>query len=202
MRGIIIGGVPIDDRAAEYIKPGDFIVCCDSGMYNADRLGITPSLIVGDFDSHPEPETDIEIIKLPREKDDTDSVYAVRQALERGCDDIVMLGCVGGRLDHTLGNVYVLLDLFERGVHGMIYDGLSELEIVGSSPVYVDSKYPFFSLVNISGKARGITVTGAKYPLSGGEIKCTYQYGVSNEVSGSRACITVSDGNLLLIKDL
>ena len=59
----------------------------------------------------------------------------------------------------------------------------------------------YFSLLNISGTAKGITIKGAKYPLENGEITCEYQYGISNEVlPGQTAEITVTDGKLLLIK--
>ena len=74
------------------------------------------------------------------------------------------------------------------------------MEIVSDKPVSVCGQYSFFSLLNITGCAKGITITGAKYPLDGGEITCEYQYGISNEVlPGETARVTVACGTLLLI---
>ena len=202
MRCVIVGGAEIKNVSAVrgYIRPDDFVVCCDSGLYSAEKLGIIPSLIVGDFDSHPKPHTDTEIITLPCEKDDTDTVYAVKEAISRGFDDFLILGAAGGRLDHTLVNVSVLLFLFERQKTALLVDDYSEMEIVGSETKYITRDYAYFSLINISGTARGISVTGAKYPLENASIDCSYQYGVSNEVTGERAAVSVKEGNLLLIK--
>ena len=75
------------------------------------------------------------------------------------------------------------------------------MEIVSDQPVSVCGQYAFFSLLNISGCAKGVTITGAKYPLFGAEISCEYQFGVSNEVlPGETARISVRHGKLLLIK--
>lgn len=202
-RCVIIGGAPIGapDEIKTYLRSGDYVVACDSGLYNADALGVTPDLIVGDFDSHPAPDLPVETIKLPCEKDDTDTVYAMREAEKRGFCHFLLLGVTGGRLDHTLGNVSILLYLDSHGSSGMIVDDVSEMEIVSSSPAKIDSRFAFFSLLNISGKAEGVTITGAKYPLSDATIDCEYQYGISNEVSpGKIASVTVRNGRLLLIK--
>lgn len=151
-------------------------------MKHVQPLGVKPSLIVGDFDSHENPLLDIETIVLPCEKDDTDTVYGIKQAIARGIDEYLLIGVVGARLDHTLGNVSMLLYLDSLGKKGRIIDDYSEMEIVSSSPALIENSYAFFSLLNISGTARGITVSGAKYPLENGEITCEYQYGISNEV--------------------
>jgi thiamine pyrophosphokinase len=166
------------------------------------NLRVQPSLIVGDFDSHENPCLDVETIVLPCEKDDTDTVYAVKEAINRGFDNFLLIGVVGARLDHTLGNVYILEYLDELGFKGKIIDDYSEMELVSSAPAYVDDSYAFFSLINITGTAKGITVENAKYLLNDAEITCGYQYGVSNEVIlGRTAKVYVKEGKLLLIKD-
>ena len=202
-RCVIIGGAGIRDYQAiwEYQNPDDFNIFCDSGLYHQETLGIEPHLIVGDFDSHDDPHLDVETIVLPREKDDTDTVFAVKEAVKRGFDDFLLLGVVGGRLDHTLGNVSILLMLHSLGKRALLVDDYSEMEIVSKDPVYIDDSFPFFSLLNISGTAKGITVEDAKYPLRDAEIPCTYQYGISNEVlPGQQARVTVEKGELLLIR--
>lgn len=89
-----------------------------------------------------------------------------------------MIGVVGARLDHTLGNVSILLHLDSLGNKGKIIDDYSEMEIVSKEPAYIDDSYAYFSLLNISGTAKGITIENAKYPLDNAEITCEYQYGL------------------------
>lgn len=203
-RCVIVGGADINNY--EYIRSklcqDDFFVFCDSGLKHLESLQVKPGLIVGDFDSHDNPHLDVETIVLPCEKDDTDTVFAIKESLKRGFDDFLLIGVVGARLDHTLGNVSILLMLDKVGKKGKIIDDYSEMEIVSSEPSYIEDSYSFFSLLNISGIAKGITIENAKYPLNNGEITCEYQYGVSNEVTpGKTAKVTVKEGKLLLIKD-
>ena len=203
-RCVIVGGADISnyDRIIAHIKSDDFVIFCDSGLKHMEKLAVKPSLIVGDFDSHENPHFDVETIVLPCEKDDTDTVFAVKEAIKRGYKEFLLIGVIGARLDHTLGNVYILEYLDELGLKGKIIDDYSEMELVSREPAYVDDSYAFFSLINITGIARGITIENAKYPLNNGEITCSYQYGVSNEVLPSkRAKISIKDGKVLLIKD-
>ena len=202
-RCVIVGGADINNY--EFIRQtlcaDDYVIFCDSGLKHLEQLQVKPNLIVGDFDSHENPHLDVETIVLPCEKDDTDTVYAVKEAVKRGFDDFLLIGVIGARLDHTLGNVSILLYLDSVGKKGCIIDDYSEMEIVSDKPVSVCDQYGFFSLLNITGYASGITITGAKYPLDGGEITCEYQYGISNEVlPGETAVVSVKCGKLLLIK--
>ena len=202
-RCVIVGGADINDYRLirKELRDDDCVIFCDSGLKHMAALRAEPGLIVGDFDSHERPETDIETIVLPREKDDTDTMFAVKEAVRRGYEDFLLIGVVGARLDHTLGNVSILLYLDYAGKKGKIIDDYSEMEIVSDKVVHVSECFSYFSLLNISGSARGITVTGAKYPLRDAEISCEYQYGISNEVlPGELAEISVREGRLLLIK--
>ena len=203
-RCVIVGGADIGNYAyiREALTADDYVVFCDSGLRHMEQLRAKPSLIVGDFDSHENPHLDAETIVLPCEKDDTDTVYAVKEAVRRGFDAFLLVGVVGGRLDHTLGNVSILLYLDAIGKKGVIIDDYSEMEIVSSAPAHISDAYAFFSLLNITGCARGISIQNAKYPLENGEITCEYQYGVSNEVlPGKTAIVSLCEGKLLLIKD-
>lgn len=202
-RCVIVGGADINnyDFICERLSADDFVIFCDSGLRHLTRLQIKPSLIVGDFDSHENPHLDVETIVLPCEKDDTDTVFAVKEAIKRGFDDFLLIGVIGTRLDHTLGNVSILLYLDSLGKRGCIIDDYSEMEIVSDKPVSICDRYSFFSLLNITGCAKGVAITGAKYPLADAEIFCEYQYGVSNEVlPGEEAIVSVECGKLLLIK--
>ncbi len=205
-RCVIIGGASIGDygTVSAKLRQDDYMIYCDCGLRHVDGLGAEPDLIVGDFDSYSNPEFDTETIVLPCEKDDTDTVFAVKEALRRGFEDFLLIGVVGERLDHTLGNVSILLMLDSEGKVGTIIDDYSEMEIVSDRcemPCVIDDSYVYFSLINISGTARGVTIRGAKYPLENAEITCEYQYGVSNEVlPGCAAEVSVGEGRLLLVK--
>lgn len=205
-RCVIVGGASIGDyrTVGAMLRQDDYVIYCDCGLRHMDGLGAEPDLIVGDFDSYSNPEMGTETIVLPCEKDDTDTVFAVKEALRRGFEDFLLIGVVGERLDHTLGNVSILLMLDSEGKVGTIIDDYSEMEIVSDRcemPCIIDDSYVYFSLINISGTARGVTIRGAKYPLENAEITCEYQYGVSNEVlPGCTAEVSVGEGRLLLVK--
>ena len=159
-RCVIVGGTNINnyDFIREKLSADDYIIFCDSGLKHMENLRVQPSLIVGDFDSHDNPHLDVETIVLPCEKDDTDTVYAVKEAIKRGYDNFLLIGVVGARLDHTLGNVPILLYLDSLGKKGCIIDDYSEMKTVSNEPAYIEDSYSFFSLLNISGTAKGITI--------------------------------------------
>lgn len=200
---MIVGGADVNDYAfiREKLRDDDYVIYCDSGLKHMKELRAKASLIVGDFDSHENPNLDAETIVLPCEKDDTDSMFAVKEGIKRGFADFLLIGVVGARLDHSLCNISALLYLENREKNAIIIDDHSEIELVGSKTKTVDCSYPYFSLINLFGDADGITVKNAKYPLENATISAEYQYGVSNEpLPDSSAEITVSKGKLLLIK--
>lgn len=203
-RCVIIGGAPIGryDRIRALLGENDYYIYCDSGLKHREALGKRPDLIIGDFDSWEQPDTDIETIVLPTVKDDTDTVYAVKTGIERGFEDFLLVGVVGGRLDHTMANVYSLVYLDEKGKNGVIADDFSLMRIVSRSQEKIASDWRFFSLVNIDGSAHGVTIKDAKYELQDAEIACSYQYAVSNEpLPGKTATVSLREGRLLLICD-
>ena len=202
-RCVIVGGAGIREyqQIRKSLRGDDWFVYCDGGLRHVQELGREPNLIVGDFDSHEQPKTDTEMIVLPREKDDTDTVYAVKEAVRRGFREFLLIGVIGERFDHTFGNVSLLLYLDALGIPACILDDYSEMRIVSRETAEVKDDCSWFSLLNISGTAKGITILNAKYPLEDGEITSEYQYGISNEVlPGKTACVSVREGQLLLVK--
>ena len=202
-RCVIVGGADIGDyeRIRERISGDEVFIFCDSGLRHMEALRRRPDLIVGDFDSHENPHMDVETIVLPHVKDDTDTVFAVKEALRRGFEEFLLLGVVGGRLDHTLGNLAILLMLDSAGKKALIMDDYSDMEIVSGESAFIPDSYGYFSLLNISGTARGVNVKNALYPLRDAEITCEFPLGVSNEVlPGRTAEVSVKEGRLLLIK--
>ena len=202
-RCVIVGGAGIADYefVRSYLNEDDYVVYCDCGLKHMDALERRPDLIVGDFDSHENPNLDVETIVLPTIKNDTDTVFAVKEALGRGFEDFLLLGVVGARLDHTLGNVSILLMLDTMGKKAKIVDDYSEMEIVSDKIAEVDDFWQYFSLLNITGVAEDITITNAKYEIQDAEIDTDWQYVVSNEpLPGQTTKIKVGNGRLLLVR--
>ena len=200
-RCVILSGGPIADyqKIKPLIDASDYIIAADRGLHHASCMGITPNLAVGDFDSHAAPDFVVETVQLPCQKDDTDTMYAIKEALARGYRDILLLGATGGRSDHMLANLYALLYIKQAGAKGVIADEYCQITPVCGTAT-VNGDYPYFSLVAIAGQAAGVTITGAAYPLKNGVIDPSYQYAVSNQVlPGQTAHIKVESGEVLLI---
>ena len=200
---MIVGGARIVDydRIRSLRRPTDYFIYCDSGLSHKQRLKAEPNLIVGDFDSYKRPLTDTEIIALPREKDDTDTVYAAKEAVRRGFEEFLLVGMIGGRFDHSLGNLGLLLMLDGLRKKAVLADDLSLMEIVSGKGCEVFGGCLFFSLFAVDGPADGVTITGAKYEVSEQSFRMENAcLGVSNEVrDGETARIRVRTGRLLLV---
>lgn len=199
-RCVIIGGGEIANVHIlnNLITQNDFVICCDAGYLHARSAGIKPNLIVGDFDSASVPQTNIETIVLPCEKDDTDSFFAAKEGLKRGFDTFLLLGMTGGRLDHTLGAISILEYLQSQGADGQIVDNNTKIRVCCSS-VTVNCGCKYFSVFAV-GTARDVTICGAKYNLDKAIINSCYQYGVSNEVTGEFASVSVGQGTLIVME--
>ena len=200
---VVVGGASIGNAefVKKYISDDDFVVYCDCGLRHEKLLGRAPDLIVADFDSSANPGLDVQTIVLPHEKDDTDTAYAVKEGMRRGFNDFLLVGVIGERFDHSLGNVQLLYMLDSAGKKGMIVDDYSEMTVVSDCAEITDD-FAYFSLLNISGEAEGITITGAKYCLTDARLDCDFPLGVSNEpLPGQTARVSIKKGRLLLIRD-
>ena len=209
-RCVIIGGAEIEnyDRVRAQLRTDDFYVFCDSGLKHMEGLGVKPDLIVGDFDSYEKPELDVETIVLPREKDDTDTFFAAKEMVRRGYEEFLLVGVIGGRLDHTLVNLSILLMLDTAGKNAKAIDDFSEMQVLSAGVdqpgrALIDDSCAYFSLLNITGEAEGVMIRGAKFPLEDGKIDCDYQYAVSNEVLPRQTAeVSIRKGRLLLLRIL
>lgn len=211
-RCVIVSGAKISDydRIHSLLFNDDFFIFCDGGLEHAVSLGVKPSLILGDFDSFDKNNLsqfgNAETIFLPCEKDDTDTFFAVKEGLKRGFTEFLLVGTIGGRFDHSLCNVSALLYLFNRGAEAVIADDYSIMRVTGSRPdgTFAEVKVgecSYFSLMNITGDAEGVTIKNAKYSLEDAVVKAEFALGVSNEnLPGKNACVTVKKGQLLLIE--
>ena len=181
-------------------KCNHYIIAADRGLESLKNQGITPHLIVGDFDSLGyRPQGDNVICHKP-EKDDTDTMLAVNEGISRGYDTFIFYGCLGGRLDHTIANINVLGYLADMGKRGYI---VSENQIV---TVIKNDKFSFMpfeegyiSVFSIAGNAEGVYEKGLKYSLENANLPCLTTLGVSNEFTGTEAEISVKNGMLAIM---
>ena len=196
-RCVILSACPVQPELKRLLRSDDFIIACDAGYRNAARLGLQPDLIVGDFDSAPQPETAQETIVLPHVKDDTDTQYAARWLLEQGYDEITLLGALGGaRLEHTLANLATGLYLAKNGVSVLLADERSELRFLtpGRALVLAHHDWKFLSLFPMEGTLTGVCLRGVYYPLEDAVLTAEYPLGVSNEFTADAACLQCSSG--------
>ena len=198
MRAVLVSACAVDPSMASYLRPDDWVVACDAGYRNCRGLGVRPDLVVGDFDSAPQPDG-TDLVVLPTEKDDTDTQYAARLAAEKGCDEVLMLGALGGlRLDHTLASLGTGLWLAKQGLKVLLADERCEIRILlGGQEMELQQKdWGYFSLFPLEGTAEGITLTGAHYPLDHQSLQFAYPLGVSNAFDAPTAHISLEKGSL------
>lgn len=208
---IVSGGMATDQFVSDTIKKGGFdvVMAADSGMDFLYRTGILPDIIVGDFDSvdsqvldHFRQHEHIEICALNPEKDDTDTEHAIREAIRRGADDVTIIGGTGTRIDHVLGNIWLLGIGLEEGIKMQILDEHNRIRMV-DKPIVLRKKEQYgkyLSLVPFSEKVTGVTLRGLKYLLSDFTMGGFNSLGISNEIVDEEASIDFSEGQLLLIE--
>ena len=177
-----------------------FVMVCDGGYQHLK--GIRPDLIIGDFDSLGYvPQADCPVVQLPAEKDDTDIMAALRKGIELGFDRFILYGCMGGRPDHAYANYQVLGWLTEQGAEGvLIGDGWSITHIENRSITLYGMTGKTFSVFAPEGKAEGVSIVGAKYPLEGYTMSGAFPIGVSNEFTEEGSVtVGVRNGRLLVM---
>jgi thiamine pyrophosphokinase len=200
---IYVGGSIAPEYITERPSGDDLIIAADSGLKNADALGVRAQIVVGDFDSYPEHKLprDAEIIRLKPEKDLTDTQVAVELALERGASSIVIIGGLAGRLDHSMANLAILEDLHLRGVYAQINDGNNRVRFVSASSELIGrSGFKYFSVVAVSDVVKGLSIEGAKYPLKNAKLTRRSQFAVSNEIVGNCVLISLKKGSVFIIE--
>ena len=199
------GGEIYPENITEHPKARDLCIAADSGFANARALGDRVDIVLGDFDSLEggvgAVPADIEKITVPSEKDETDTQLAVNVAIAKGADDIVIIGGLSGRLDHTLSNLAILEALFDLGISAVITDGRNRARYIRStSTLLPKSGYKYISLIAGDEKVKGVSVEGCKYPLDNKNLTKKYQYTVSNEIIENCALVSVRRGGLFIIE--
>ena len=190
------------EKLALTIEEDDYILAADGGFSHLQKLGLNPHGILGDFDSLGYVPESAQV--FPVEKDDTDSMLAVRKGLELGYKEFILYGALDGpRLDHTIANLQTLLFLESRGAKGTLM-GLKYLVTTVKDGILrlPNGENGVVSVFCLGEPARGVTIRGLQYELENGTLDSSFPLGVSNHFVGKDASVAVEDGVLLVMYDI
>ena len=197
-RCFIFGALPVESLP-EKPREGDYVIAADKGYEVALSLGIKPDLTVGDFDSLGEAPEEDHVIELNVRKDDTDLEHAVNAALMKGYTDFVIYGAVGGKLDHTLGNIAVADHIAESYGRSVFY-GPQNFTVIRSASVQLPAQSSGrVSVFSLCGMSHGVSIRGLSYEAENISLSRAVTRGVSNAFIGKPAEVSVKDGVLLIV---
>ncbi len=177
----------------------DTVICADGGFAIAEKLGLKADILIGDYDSMPLPQNR-NVIRLPMEKDMTDSEAAIDLAFSKGYDDILVIGGIGGRFDHTMGNIGILAKYCNTPATLAFGDDQNYIFMASPGEIIIpQNDYKYLGLISYSPVTSGLTLKGVKYPLQSFDLKNSTSLGVSNEITGQAAEIQFTSGQLLIV---
>ena len=189
------------DAPVQPIDPDDLIIAAHGGLTHLQTLGLTPNGILGDFDSLGYIPAGSDV--FPVEKDDTDSMLAVRQGLKLGYRRFVLYGGLDGpRLDHTVANFQTLQFLADHNARGYLVGLTTVATVIKNETVtFPADAEGIVSVFCMGADAHGVTIEGLRYPLTDGTLTAGFPLGVSNHFTGQKSRISVKDGSLLVLYD-
>ena len=208
MRALIVANGPIANLPPGFtLRPDDRIIAADGGSLHVLAWGWLPHIVIGDLDSLPPRErADLEkagcrIIQVPAEKDETDLELAIRLAAKEGAQELLIFGALGGRTDHFLANLMLLVLAAQLAVPARILDGWQEIRLIsgGETAAFSGSVHDILSLIPVGGDARGVTTEGLGYPLRGETLHFGLARGISNVFTTPRPCVKLEEGMLLAV---
>ena len=180
---------------------GDLLIAADGGYTPLAALGLTPHLLLGDFDSLPVRPQGVPTLTFPVAKDDTDLGLALREGFARGYRDFALYGAGGGRLDHTLANLQLMGGMSRQGATLVMVCPTFDVRAVTDGTLALPPR-PQGTLVSVfchGAQALGVTLRGLQYPLEGATLTCDHPLGVSNAYAQAQAAsVTVAQGTLLI----
>ncbi|MCX5849181.1 MAG: thiamine diphosphokinase [Deltaproteobacteria bacterium] len=207
---IIVSGGRLVDPVFSHKKIAEIgnclIICCDGGARHFQYMGIKPDVIIGDMDSIDPVQLvkysaqGIKIIDYPANKDFTDTELALDYAMSLKPEEIFIWCALGGRIDHTLANVFLLCKGLEKGIRIYMVDEYGEAFVLDKKTSFINETGKTVSLVALSPEVKGINLTGFLYPMKEGKLIMGESRGVSNIINEARASISVQHGLLLIIR--
>jgi len=183
------------------LSPDDYRIACDKGYVYAKRCGIVPDMVVSDFDSYSGPiDENIPVNRFQSEKDDTDTMIAVRYAVSHGFEEIRLLCALGGRLDHTLANLQALVFAQEHGVRASLEAADTRIYTLQNGAMQLPRRDGWsLSVFAAKDRCTGVNICGVKYPLRDALVTNSFPIGVSNEWAAESAQVSVKSGILLIV---
>ncbi len=205
-RVIIVTNGVLDQDFIKDIKASDFIIGVDHAAYWLIKHNITPNLAIGDFDSTTKKEL-LDIKKscpntqiFSSKKDFTDTELAVKKAIKLNPQSVIIYGAIGNRIDHTLGNILLLEKLLKKGIVTSIKNSNNQIYLIDKTLILdKDKNFPYLSILPLT-KSINISLTGFAYNLNHKIITRGQSIGVSNQITKTKAKITLHSGKTLVIK--
>lgn len=182
----------------------DCVIAVDGGRAVLDELGCMPDLTLGDFDSLGYVPSDGEIERHPSHKDKSDLELAFDRVSEQGFSDVVVYGALGGRLDHTVANLQMCARFAEEGLTVLLIGSDCAVRILVGPTTYDLPKVAQGTVSVFAGtrEALGVAETGLEYPLDKATLSNRTSLGLSNELTGVPASISVEEGTLFVFHPL
>lgn len=180
-----------------------YVIAVDGGYDILKKLNINIDIVIADLDSCTSNITnDINIQKYNSDKDDTDTILAIKYAISKGYKDLTIIGGLGKRLDHTLANIQTLAYFLKTNpeVNIKIIDKYNLVRIINNQTITLSNNYKYLSLISLSDKCSIVNTTGLKWNLKDHILTNTYPLGVSNILIDKEASIKVNDGLLIIIQ--
>lgn len=211
IKTIIITGGNINEKflKQEILKDKfDNIIASDKGLESLDKINIKPNYIIGDFDSIDKKvlnkyleDKNINIRELNPEKDYTDTHMALKLAIELKSTNIIIIGAIGSRIDHTLSNIHILKEALENNLECTILNENNKIRLINKKIfLHLDENYKYISLIPLTTYVKGVTLRGFKYPLLDATLEIGHSIGVSNEQIEEKSEIEIDSGILILIQ--
>lgn len=200
-RCVIVGASAIknDDFLKKNIFYDDYVIAADGGYSRLNKANILPDLIVGDFDSSDYPCENVPIIALNPIKDCTDTEFAVKTAVEKGFREILLLGCIGGRIDHTYANFTLIAAFKQNGINITALDENQKIYAVKDEKHKISANGRYLSVYSFSEKTT-VSLSGVFYPLDNYELSYFQSLGTSNEITEPYATVEAKGGTLLVME--
>lgn len=201
---IFSGGVMSEnDLNAFEISPADYVISADAGFVYASKFGYKTDCLLGDFDTLdclPQRESVSDFLKFKCEKDDTDTMLAVRHALEKEFDEIYIFGALGGRFDHTFANIQTLDFIANHGKNGIIINQNEYITVLKAGRYTFKKLDDFtFSVFSLTSQTTGVWEKGFKYSLENATLTQDFPLGVCNEIVEDYGEISFENGRILIV---
>ncbi len=185
--------------------PGDFLICADGALAWMQELGLQPDLLVGDMDSvssilvEQAVALGVEVLRVPAEKDFTDTEMALREAIKRGYNDVIVFGAWGDRIDHSLGNLLLFPPFVESGTRVALSDGKSDAYYVKDVLELHGCRGKTVSLLPLTPSVQRVSIDGFHYPLREATLCWGQTLGVSNLATSDKVSVSLARGMLLVV---